>query len=144
MPQKMALGDDFSCALLNNGTAKCIGKGTYGVFGRNTTASSSYSSDSVHFINQLMVNGRLTGTLFGIDMHSPASGLTDIAAGQDHVCTVVKSHEIYCWGRNQSGQLGNATTNTVGTSNTAPNRMREASVIVFPSLDSQAPTLRSF
>ncbi len=146
MPQKMALGDDFSCALLNNGTAKCIGKGTYGVFGRNTTASSAHSSDSVHFINQLMVNGRLTGTLFGFDMHSPANGLTDIAAGQDHVCTVVKSHEIYCWGRNQSGQTGNASTSTaVGISHSVSGqRIRDARVIVFPSLDSQAPTLRSF
>jgi len=131
MPQKLALGNDFNCALLNNGSVKCIGNASYGIRGINNTTNSSYSSDSLHFIN--------TNTVF-----APAN-LTDLAAGQDHACAVVKSHEVFCWGRNNLGQVGIGTTSTgIGVSFTSGQSILDARVIVFPSLDAQVPTLRSF
>jgi alpha-tubulin suppressor-like RCC1 family protein len=33
-----------------------------------------------------------------------------LVAGQNHVCGSVSSGAMYCWGSNQSGQLGDGTT----------------------------------
>jgi alpha-tubulin suppressor-like RCC1 family protein len=32
-----------------------------------------------------------------------------IAAGYEHTCAVAENREVFCWGSNQYGQLGNAT-----------------------------------
>ncbi|HET6613687.1 MAG TPA: hypothetical protein VFG83_16925 [Kofleriaceae bacterium] len=46
------------------------------------------------------------------------NGLTDvthIAAGYSHVCAIAGAGKVYCWGRNDAGQLGNGSTVNVTT-----------------------------
>jgi alpha-tubulin suppressor-like RCC1 family protein len=54
----------------------------------------------------------LPEAVFGL-IGSPASGLgvtpVQIAAGQNHTCAAVLTGQIYCWGANQKGQVGDGT-----------------------------------
>jgi alpha-tubulin suppressor-like RCC1 family protein len=79
-------GSIHTCALLNDGTARCWG----------------YNQD-----------GRLgNGTLTDSNLPIAVSGLTDavaIAAGNGHTCALLIAGTVSCWGVNSSGQLGNGT-----------------------------------
>jgi alpha-tubulin suppressor-like RCC1 family protein len=139
MPKKLALGNDFTCALLNNGQVKCIGRNNTGVHGRNDTTNTLFNNPIRQFYSFIAPFGQSA-------ILSGSSSFTDVAAGQDHVCAVVKSHEIFCWGSDGQGRLGNgdSVTTTIGISATAPMRMIDGRLIVFPSLDSQIPILRTW
>lgn len=39
------------------------------------------------------------------------SELLDFRAGRNHMCAVTKQGRLYCWGKNDVGQLGDGTTN---------------------------------
>lgn len=44
---------------------------------------------------------------------TPTGEITQIAAGHDHSAAVTKDGDLYMWGANGSGQLGNGTTNNL-------------------------------
>ena len=83
----VAAGDGFSCALTNAGGVKCWGRNTYGQLGDGSTAM------------------RTTP----VDVAGLSSGASAVSAGGDHACAVVAGGALKCWGRNVSGQLGNAS-----------------------------------
>jgi alpha-tubulin suppressor-like RCC1 family protein len=78
---------------------KCWGDNTYGQLGNGITGTNSNVPVDV------LDPG--SGTL---------SGVTGIAVGQYHTCAVVTvgvtEGIVYCWGRNNYGQLGNSNTGT--------------------------------
>jgi hypothetical protein len=84
----LAAGDDHTCAVTETGGAKCWGWNLYGQVGDGTTT-----------VRTAPVN---------------VSGLTNEAAtpgaGGAHSCVVTASAGAKCWGRNESGQLGDWTT----------------------------------
>jgi alpha-tubulin suppressor-like RCC1 family protein len=95
-PDLMAAGYDHSCAIKDDGTVRCWGKGANGRLGYGNT------------------NNKLSPTATS----SLGTGRTavDITAGGDHTCAVLDDGSVKCWGGNAFGQLGDGTT----TSRTTP------------------------
>ena len=59
-------------------------------------------------------DGRCGRTTNGSAVPVAVSGVSDatqIAAGYDHTCALLTGGSIDCWGENNSGQLGDGTTN---------------------------------
>jgi alpha-tubulin suppressor-like RCC1 family protein len=84
----VAAGSSHTCAVGNEGDVRCWGQGAYGKLG----------------------NGSDTSSLLPV----PVTGLDDVSAlalGQDHSCAFIASSlDIFCWGYNEYGQLGNNGT----------------------------------
>jgi len=86
----IAAGSEQTCGI-NSGKAYCWGYGSEGRLGNGSTANSNIPT-------QVTSTGVLAGKT-----------LTAISSGLGHTC-VIASGQAYCWGRNNSGQLGNSTS----------------------------------
>ena len=84
----IAAGGYHTCALLDGGAARCWGGNRDGQLGDGTT------------------DDRLTPT----PVSGLSSGVAAIAAGAYHTCALLNGGAVRCWGSNQYGQLGDATT----------------------------------
>lgn len=85
-------GTQHSCVVAN-GAAYCWGNGDYGALGNGDGRTSS---------NPVAVS--TSGVLSG-------KTVTAIAAGLRHTCAIA-SGDVYCWGNNDQGQLGNSSNIT--------------------------------
>jgi hypothetical protein len=90
----------FDCILLNSGAVQCWGDNTFGQLGNGTNTSSNTPT-----------------TVSGLP-----STIAQIAVGQGHVCALTTPNPssfynatLYCWGRNDHGQLGIGSTTNVNT-----------------------------
>jgi alpha-tubulin suppressor-like RCC1 family protein len=83
----VAAGTISTCALLDDGTARCWGSNGYGQLGDGSFTSSS---------SPVEVNGLTAATSLDLRFIN--------------ACATVAAGEIRCWGNNQLGQLGNGTT----------------------------------
>jgi alpha-tubulin suppressor-like RCC1 family protein len=84
----VAVGHYYTCAVLNDDTAKCWGYNGYGQLGDGTTATRNTPVDVVGF----------------------GGGVRSIDAGENHTCAVRDDGAVKCWGYNGYGQLGDGTT----------------------------------
>ena len=91
----ISAGDFHTCAVKNEGTAYCWGDNNYGKLGDNTTTDRS-TPVQVH----------------GVDDVGHLTDIANISAGNhySHTCATTTDGSAYCWGRNNSGQLGDNTT----------------------------------
>jgi alpha-tubulin suppressor-like RCC1 family protein len=96
--QAVAVGGDFACALLSDGSVSCWGAGPV-VLGPGAVLSSCMGAPCV-------------------PTPSPVRGLTDvmgISAGLEHVCALRVGGTIVCWGANDDGALGDGTMTASST-----------------------------
>lgn len=85
----IATGGAHSCALLNNGNVKCWGWNNYGQLGNGATTNQEAP---------VAVVG-LNGVVSDIGGN----------AGDNHTCVVTENSGVKCWGRNETGELGDGT-----------------------------------
>ena len=86
-------GSYSTCAVTNDGYAYCWGYNRFGNLGNNSRTSSNVPVKVVD--NDGFVNGQI------------AQISTGGTAGYSHTCAVTTGGDLYCWGRNNHGQLGN-------------------------------------
>lgn len=85
-------GYQHTCAILASGTVECWGDDQHGQLGDGLEGSGIYSKTPA-----------LAGGL--------PSAATQIVGGGYHTCTLLSDGSLYCWGRNDFGQLGHGDTN---------------------------------
>lgn len=83
----VSTGGAFTCGITTAGAAYCWGNQEGGRLGDGTMAP----------------GGAIVTTPVAV---SGGHSFTDIAAGGDHACAVAAGGVAYCWGHNESGQLG--------------------------------------
>jgi alpha-tubulin suppressor-like RCC1 family protein len=102
---QIALGDYFACALNDSGEVSCWGRNDNAQIG-GTEAGSFFPKCPNSFFDGGSAGSEPCSALPQQVQHLPKA--TSIVAGAAHACAVT-SDGVYCWGANQSGQLG-ATT----------------------------------
>jgi alpha-tubulin suppressor-like RCC1 family protein len=87
--RQVSAGDLYTCGVTTDNQAYCWGINNSGQLGDGTGG----------------------GGLFRIRPTRVVGGLTfrQVSAGEGHTCGVTTGNLAYCWGANQSGQLGNGT-----------------------------------
>ena len=83
----VSVGNDFACALRPTGQAYCFGTSRNGVLG----------------------SGEVRGDiLYPVPVQAGALLFSAISAGYAHTCALLPAGAVYCWGKNDRGQLGRA------------------------------------
>ena len=77
-----------ACVVMSGGGVRCWGGNEFGQLGDGTT-----------------ITRTVPGDVKGLDGHVVA-----VAAGRYHVCALTSRGGVKCWGRNDSGQVGDGTT----------------------------------
>ena len=93
---QFSAGLSFSLALGSDGNLYSVGYNSSGQLGDGTTTSSS-------------------GALKKVIMPADGTKFTRISAGFTHSLAIGSDGNLYSWGDNSSGQLGNGTTDSLGT-----------------------------
>lgn len=89
-PIAVSVGSHHSCALLDIGDVSCWGEGTYGQNGDGTNPNRPSPGLTSGF-----GEGRLA---------------VSVASGDHHICALLDSGEVACWGDGGSGRLGNGAS----------------------------------
>jgi alpha-tubulin suppressor-like RCC1 family protein len=88
-------GNKVSCALMPNGSVQCWGDNALGQGGSGNVVSPQLTPTAV------------TG------LPGPVSQI--ISGYGEHVCATTTAGQMFCWGKNSYGQLGNGTTTASDT-----------------------------
>lgn len=139
----MGLGVEHACALTNDGQLYCAGGNTYGAIGQPSSTPSTTLFTLVEGLSNLNLlsvgdyhtcvadresqiycfgygsNGSVGDGLFQnafrprrvADLQAP---VVELATASDHSCALLETGEVYCWGRNNSGQLGQSLNSNFG------------------------------
>lgn len=86
----LATGGAQTCATQPDGSLWCWGSNGYGQLGIGTTAAQTSP----------------------MQVLAPSGGnaVAEVSAGQNHTCLRMNNGSLFCWGRNDSGQLGDGNT----------------------------------
>lgn len=88
----ISVGNDYTCAIVGGG-AKCWGQNSGGDLGIGPTYDNPVPPSSVSGLS---------------------SGVTAISTGEQHACAIVSGGEVWCWGNNALGALGDGTNTSTG------------------------------
>ncbi len=92
----LAVGRGHICGLVTDGSIACWGANTFGESGQ---AAPAITDVSAVMAARHKVPGRVAT--------DSALTFVSVVAGAAHTCGVTAASEVYCWGSNKSGQLGN-------------------------------------
>jgi len=84
---QVAVGREHACALLKTGRVVCWGSNEFGQLGTGFESTSLSNSPFPEFVNGVI-------------------DATAVYAGDDHNCAINKAKELFCWGSNTRGQIG--------------------------------------
>ena len=84
----VSVGNQHTCAILDDGSVSCWGSNSYGQVGDGS------------------VSDRLTPRSVSLGTNISAVG---ISAGHRHTCALTDNGSVYCWGANDRGQIGDGT-----------------------------------
>jgi hypothetical protein len=93
---QITAGNGFTCALDTAGKAYCWGDNSQGQLGLNSATPSTSPVPAAVYTG---------GVLNGVS-------LTQISSGTSTTCAMDAAQNVYCWGVNGNGQVGNGTTGT--------------------------------
>jgi alpha-tubulin suppressor-like RCC1 family protein len=88
----ISAGNAFTCISTTDGTVWCWGENLYGQLGDERPVPGQWH--------------QVVKTSSG----SPLTGVVSVSAGSQHACALTSAGNVYCWGRNNAGQLGDGTT----------------------------------
>jgi hypothetical protein len=123
-PGQVALGVNFSCALVGDGSAKCWGTNHYGELANGEVsgeaslaaavvgltdatmlAANGYHACALHADGTVSCWGLLNGSAVPL----PVAELSDvamIAAGRESACALRYDGSVWCWGPDEEGNAG--------------------------------------
>jgi alpha-tubulin suppressor-like RCC1 family protein len=84
--RSLSVGSLHSCAARNDGAAICWGNNSLGELGRGA----SFTDESTNFP----------------DFVESLTNVVQVAAGTNHTCALKNDGTVWCWGKNNQGQLG--------------------------------------
>ncbi|MDF1795140.1 MAG: hypothetical protein P1U63_01250 [Coxiellaceae bacterium] len=88
--KQIVTGHHHACALLTTGSVMCWGDNTHGQLGIPRGSRVKFP--------------KYVPTL------KTSSNVVSLTAGADHTCALLNSGKVECWGKNQSGQIGDGST----------------------------------
>jgi len=132
-------GSSHSCALTSDGAIRCWGGNQFGQLGDGTTlgrstpvevlglrgAASAVEAGGWHTCTVMVSGGvkcwgmNTRGQLgdgsgadrtMAVDVVNLQGNAVMVAAGAEHTCALMDTHNVRCWGANSRGQLGDGTT----------------------------------
>ena len=109
----LAAGGSFTCGQTTTGAVQCWGNNAYGQLGDGTSGTNQAVPAPLAFPEVVTT--------------------TQIAAGSTHACALATSGNMYCWGSNASGQIGDGTSGTDGN-RLAPVRVASADGLRFSAV----------
>ena len=89
--KSLSVGEHHTCAIASDDLAYCWGNNSNGQLGNNSTTQSN-----------VPVPVNMSGVLSGKTIKS-------ITAGASSTCALASDNQLYCWGRNLYGELGNGS-----------------------------------
>ncbi|MFH2128768.1 MAG: Ig-like domain-containing protein [bacterium] len=102
----LSAGENHTCAILDSGSVKCWGRNDFGQLGIGISTTENRGDNTGEMGDNLPVVSLGTGLT-----------ATRISSGLKHVCALLSSGKIKCWGRNDFGQLGLEESALRGTDN---------------------------
>lgn len=89
----LAAGSNGYCLIGSDDKVYCWGVSSGSM--TNSNASSNYTEPTILVDTNNVLSGKV---------------LNQISVGSSHVCAIANDNKIYCWGSNESGQLGRGTS----------------------------------
>ena len=90
---KLDAGFSHTCAILENGSVMCWGRDHVGQLGNGATTTASQDEPVL------------------VDLPSGRTAVA-VSAGLEHTCVLLDNGSVMCWGKDNTGQLGNGATTT--------------------------------
>ncbi len=138
---KLSVGHSYSCSIANDQKVYCWGEQNEGQLGNDSRETVNYPVSTISGLSEELIqdgvfiktyanqsedfricvqrsNGELycgavkSGLKFIYDFGSLNIKQIESSRDDNHVCALMDDDNVYCWGRNIVGQLGNGTNNS--------------------------------